>query len=326
MKKLYTTLTLLLITATLTMTVATEVVASNPKKKLRRFLPKRAVPAKVELLIGGHGEFSKRYGRQDNFNPYGDFQIGFRVTTHDNKVYGTQGIGGGIFSWKNMNVEIIGGRFENNLVRWGRVSIPSPHDVPGHKVRVRVSLKSMPDLYQEFEIPIDFAYSSTLRQNGMCGPDGFEADCRAPQGPAGRSHEKCDGEDGRDGRKGMPGGLGEHGAAGPDIEVRLFPFDDLNSDDVVIEAHEINLLTGQMRKRWFTPGKSTLTIISRGGQGGDGGDGQDGGRGGDGGDGGREGTEDRKGIGAHGGHGGFGGAGGCGGDGGMGGPGGQIRV
>lgn len=300
--------------------------ASTPKKKHRRFLPKKAIPSHIELVVGGYGDHAKRYGRKDHFNPFGDFQIGVKVYTEDNKVYGTAGIGGGIFSWDNFRVEVVGGSFNHSFLNRSNVSIHHPDNVPGHKVRLRVSFHGLPGIYREIELPLDFSYSYTLREAGFTGASGWEECRRAPQGPDGRDHAKCDGEDGRDGRRGMPGGLGENGSIGPDIEVRLFPYDDLNSDDMVIEAQETNLQTGKTRTRWFKPTTSKLTIISRGGAGGCGGDGQPGGNGGDGGDGGREGDEDTKAILAYGGHGGDGGCGGAGGNGGAGGPGGQITI
>ena len=322
MKRLYKTLPLFCL-AILLAGVAS---ASTPKKKHRRFLPKKAIPSHIELVVGGYGEHAKRYARKDHFNPFGDFQIGVKVYTTDNKVYGTAGIGGGIFSWDNFRVEVVGGQFSHKVFKRSNVSILHPDHVPGHKVKLRVSFNGLPGISQEVEVPLDFSYSYTLAEAGITGSSGWEECRRAPVGFTGRDHKKCDGEDGGHGMRGVNGGIGEAGLPGPDIEVRLFPYDDLNSDDMVIEAHETNLRTGKTRTRWFKPSTSTLTIISRGGRGGVGGDGQPGGHGGQGGDGGREGTEKHKPILAYGGDGGNGGCGGRGGDGGQGGPGGQISV
>ncbi|MEM6272952.1 MAG: hypothetical protein AAF998_26285 [Bacteroidota bacterium] len=300
--------------------------ASTPKKKHRRFLPKKAIPTHVELVIGGYGAHADRYARKDHFHPFGDFMIGAKVYTADNKVYGTAGIGGGIFSWDNFHVEVIGGTFKHALFKRSNVRIAHPDDVPGHRIRLRVAYKALPHIVREVELPLDFSYSYTLRAAGIDGSDGWEECRRAPGGSDGSDHEKCDGEDGQFGYHGAPGGIGAPGQPGPDIEVILLPYDDLNSDDPVIEARERNLHTGRTRTRWYTPLTNTLTITSIGGDGGCGGDGQAGGHGGDGGDGGREGDEEHKPVRAYGGNGGNGGFGGHGGDGGAGGPGGQITV
>lgn len=300
--------------------------SSSAKKRHRRFLKKKDIPTRVELVVGGYGEHADRYGRKDHFNPMGDFQIGVKVYTEDNRVYGTAGVGGGIFSWDNFDVKVIGGNFSHKLFNRSNVSIAHPDDVPGHKVRLLVSYKALPHLAQEIELPLDFSYSYTLREAGISGREGWEECRRAPKGSNGRDHLKCNGEDGDHGYRGVNGGLGENGAHGPDIEVVLLPYDDLNSDDMVIEARETNLRTGRTKTRWFSPKGGNLKVISRGGTGGCGGDGQAGGNGGNGGDGGREGDDETKPIMAYGGHGGHGGMGGAGGDGGAGGAGGQISI
>ncbi len=300
--------------------------ANNPKKRNRRFLHKNDIPQRIELVVGGFGEHADRYGRRDHFNPFGKFQIGVKVYTRNNKVYGTAGVAGGRFSWDNLNVEVIGGSFNHRTLDRSKVHIAHPDRVPGHKVRLRVSLHQLPGIYREFEVPLDFSYSYTLRSAGITGGAGWEECRRAPAGDDGRNHSKCDGEDGAHGLQGVNGGHGDIGMPGPDIEVVLLPYDDLNSDDMVIEAQETNLRTGRTRTRWYKPGTSTITVISRGGTGGSGGDGQPGGHGGDGGDGGREGDEETKAILADGGNGGCGGRGGRGGHGGEGGYGGQISV
>ncbi len=322
MKSLYKTLSLF----TLAILLAGVAGASNPKKKLRRFLPKKATPSHIELVVGGYGEHAKRYGRKDHFNPFGGFMIGAKVHTTDGKVYGTAGIGGGIFSWDNFRVEVVGGRFDHKLFNRSNISISHPDQVPNHRIRLRVSFNGLPGTVREVELPLDFSYSYTLAEAGITGREGWEECRRAPSGRDGRDHEKCDGADGAHGMMGANGGIGQMGFTGPDIEVRLYPYDDLNSDDMVIEAQETNLRTGRTRTRWYKPSAGTLTVISRGGTGGSGGEGQPGGNGGDGGDGGREGDADTKPILADGGDGGNGGCGGRGGAGGQGGDGGQITV
>lgn len=323
MKKIYPLLTLLILALLPAGLLHAE---SGYKNGLRRFLPKKASPTHIELVVGGYGDHAKRYGRKDHFNPFGDFQIGIKVYADNGKVYGTQGVAGGIFSWDNFDVEVVGGSFRNTLFNPSNVVIGHPDHVPGHKIRLKISLKDQPGKSQYIELPLDFSYSYTLREAGFTGSRGWE-ECRpAPRGQNGRSHEKCDGENGTPGHPGQPGGMGEDGAPGPDIKVILLPYDDLNSDDMVIEARETNLRTGKTETRWFKPGDGKLTIISRGGNGGRGGNGQPGGKGGDGGNGGREGCEKYKAILAYGGDGGWGGPGGPGGPGGAGGQGGQISI
>lgn len=322
MKKIYPKLSIL----TLALFVFGMAQASNPKKRHRKFLHKKDVPTHVELVVGGYGDHAKRYGRKDHFNPFGEFQIGVKVYTQNNRVYGTAGVGGGIFSWDNFKVEVIGGEFNHRLFDRSKVNIFHPDHVPGHKVRLRVSFIHLPGVTREIELPLDFSYSYNLRSAGIRGASGWEECRRAYAGQDGRDHKKCDGAPGEHGLPGVNGGMGADGLPGPDVEVVLLPYDDLNSDDMVIEARETNLATGRTRTRWFKPQDGTLTVVSQGGRGGSGGDGQPGGHGGDGGDGGREGSEEVKAILADGGDGGCGGRGGRGGQGGMGGPGGQISI
>lgn len=323
MKRLYKSLALSLLALSISLPAMAD---SGYKNGLRRFLPKRAAPTHIEMVVGGYGDHAKRYARKDHFNPFGDFQIGIKVYADNGKVYGTQGVAGGIFSWDNFNVEVVGGSFRNTLFNRSNVVIGHPDHVPGHKIRLKISLKKLPGTFEYIELPLDFSYSYTLREAGFSGSRGWE-ECRvARSGYDGRDHEKCDGENGTPGHPGQPGGIGEDGAPGPDIKLVLLPYDDLNSDDMVIEARETNLRTGKTKTRWFKPKDGKLTVISRGGQGGRGGNGQPGGNGGDGGDGGREGSEKVKSIKAYGGDGGWGGPGGPGGPGGAGGQGGLISI
>lgn len=306
--------------------VASFAFASNPKKKFRKNLPRKAVPVSMKMVVGGIGAYADEKWKKNHFNPNGMFQIGAQIFTKDNKVYGTQGIAKGRLDWDNFQIEVVGGAFHDAFLNHSKISIFEPDQVPNHRVLVRLTYQGRQEFSQEIEIPLNFNYSYQLSGNGYSGGDGWEACKDAPSGRKGRSHEKCDGQNGNNGRQGVNGEDGGIGANGPTMEVSLYPFDDLNSDDMVIEAHIKNRRTGKVSKKWFNPRTSTLKVSSNGGSGGDGGDGQDGGNGGNGGDGGREASEDATEIKAYGGHGGNGGHGGWGGYGGPGGNGGQVII